>query len=233
MILPRSPVVRLPLSEVGLKKDKLISGLMSKDMQVLMRKDLQQLSCFDSCSYWSVFAEPTVFVSQNPHKIPCKQLCRDFELTLMNESAKHVFSLIELHEHLNSLHFLGSSGTTESPTLVFAILNDGVVGCGSGHGEAEHVPQQFHDKEGFFDRCRECDRVFVLACEMCGLLGNTRINLVDLDVVEAGMRLSLRITNWSEAGERLRSRVTSWSGKTCTAGTDSAHRRAYPGVSFG
>ena len=46
----------------------------------------------------------------------------------------------------------------------------------------------------------------MLVCEMCGLLGNTGINLVDLDINEAGMRLSLRITSWSEAGERLRSR---------------------------
>ena len=33
---------------------KLNSGSMSKDMRVLMRKNLQQLSCFDSCWYWSV-----------------------------------------------------------------------------------------------------------------------------------------------------------------------------------
>ena len=46
---------------------------------------------------------------------------------------------------------------------------------------------------------------------------------------EAGMRLSLRITSWNEAGARMRSRVTSWSGKTCTAGTDSALRRVCPG----
>ena len=49
----------------------------------------------------------------------------------------------------------------------------------------------------------------MLACVMYGLRGNAVINLVDLDVNEAGMRLSFRITSWSEAGERLRSRVTS------------------------
>ena len=71
------------------------------------------------------------------------------------------------------------------------------------------------------------------ACVMYGLLGNAEDDLFDLEVNEAGMRLSLRITSWSEAGERLRSRVTNWSGKTCTAGTDSAHRRVRPGGSFG
>ena len=43
---------------------------------------------------------------------------------------------------------------------------------------------------------------------------NAGIDLVDLDINEADMRLSLRITSWSEAGARTRSRVTSWSGKT-------------------
>ena len=120
---------------------ELNSNSMAKDMQVLMRKDLQQLSCFDSCLGWSVFAESTVvFVSHNLPKLSYKQLCRDMELTLMNESAKHALSLIELHEHLNSSHFPGSFGTIENPTLVSAILNDGVVGRG-GTGDAVRVPQ--------------------------------------------------------------------------------------------
>ena len=43
---------------------ELNSGSMSKDMRVLMRKDLQQSSSFDSCWCWSVFAASTVvFVS--------------------------------------------------------------------------------------------------------------------------------------------------------------------------
>ena len=81
---------------------------------------------------------------------------------------------------------------------------------------------------------------------MYSLFGNAEIDLVDLDINEAGMGLSSGITSWSEAGERLRSRitswceacerlrsrVTSWSGKTCTAGTDSAHRRKCPGGTF-
>ena len=46
----------------------------------------------------------------------------------------------------------------------------------------------------------------MLACVMYGLLGNAGIDLVDMDVNEAGMRLRSRITSWSEAGERLRSR---------------------------
>ena len=209
---------------------KLNSGSMSKDMRVLMRKDLQQLSGFDSCWGWSVFAESTVvLVSQNLPKLSYKQFCRDMELTLMNVSAEQAFSLIELHEHLNSSHLPGSFGTVENPTLVSAILNDGVVGCGCGNGEAEHVPQWFNCKEGFLDRCGECEQIFMLACVMYGLRGNAEIDLVDLEINEAGMRLSLRITSWSEAGERLRSRVKSWSGKTCTAGTDSALRRVCPG----
>ena len=179
-----------------------------------MRKDLEQLSCFDSCCYWSVLTESTVFVSPSPHKMSYKKVCRDMESTLINVSAEQAFSLIESHEHLNSSHFLGSFGTIESPTLVSAILNDGVVGCGGGNGKAEHVPQQFHCKEGSLDRCGECEQIFMLPCVMYRLLGNARIDLVDLNVNEAGMRLSLRITSWREAGERLRSRVTSWSGKT-------------------
>ena len=71
----------------------------------------------------------------------------------MNESAKHVFSLVELHEHLNSSDFFGSFGTIGDPTLVSVILNERFVGCGSGNGDAEHMPQQFHGEEGFLDRC--------------------------------------------------------------------------------
>ena len=51
--------------------------------------------------------------------------------------------------------------------------------------------------------------------------GNAVFDFVDLDVNEAGMRLSSRITSWNEVGERLKSRVTSWSGKICTASIDS------------
>ena len=138
---------------------------------------------------------PVVLVSQNLPELSYKQLCRDMEFTLINESAKHAFGSIELHEHQNSSHFLGSFGTIGNPTLVSAILNDGIVGCGGGNGEAEHVPQQFHCKEGFLDSCGECEQIFMLACVMCGLLGNAGIELFDLDVNEAGMRLSLRSTS--------------------------------------
>ena len=130
-------------------------------MRVLMRKDLQQLSCFDSCWGLSVFAESTVvLVSQNLPKLSYKQLCRDMELTLMNVSAEQAFSLIELHEHLNSSHFPGSFGIIESSTLVSAIV---------GNGEAEDLPQQFHCKEGFLDRCGECEQIFMLPCVMCSV----------------------------------------------------------------
>ena len=90
----------------------------------------------------------------------------------MNELANHAFSLIELHEHLNSSHFPGSFGTIENQTLVSAILNVGVVGYGGSNGEAEHVSQQFHCKEGFLDRCGECEQIFMLACVTYSLLGN-------------------------------------------------------------
>ena len=90
----------------------------------------------------------------------------------MNESAKHFFSLVELHEHLNSSHFFGSLGTIGNPTLVSVILNERFVGCGSGNGDAEHVPQQFHCKEGFLDRCGECEQIFMLPCVMYSLFSN-------------------------------------------------------------
>ena len=93
----------------------------------------------------SVFAVSTVvFVSLNLLKLSYKQLCRDIELTLMSELANHTFSLIELHEHLNSSQVSGSFGTIENPTPVSAILNDGAVEYDGGNGEAKHVPQQFH-----------------------------------------------------------------------------------------
>ena len=159
----------------------------------------------------------TILDSENLPKLSNKQLCRDMDLILITERAGHAFSLMKLHVQLGSSHFLGTCGTIENPTLVSAVINERVVGCGGGNGDAEHVPQQFHGKEGFLDRCGECDQIFKLACVTHGLLGNAEIDLVALDVNEAGMRLRLRITSCSEAGERLRSRVTNWSGKTCTA----------------
>ena len=106
---------------VLLENFELISGSIPKDMQVLTRKNLRQLSCLDSCWNWSVLAESTLLDSENLPKLSYKQLCRDMELTLMYESAEHGFSLIGLHMHLNSLHFLGTFGTIENPTLVSAI----------------------------------------------------------------------------------------------------------------
>ena len=52
--------------------------------------------------------------------------------------------------------------------------------CG-GNGDA-HVPQQFHCKDGFLDRCGECEQIFMLPCVMYSLLGNAEIDLVDLDI---------------------------------------------------
>ena len=58
----------------------------------------QELSCFDSCWYWSVIAESTIRGSENLPKLSYKQLGRDMELTLMNESAEHAFSCVFLLE---------------------------------------------------------------------------------------------------------------------------------------
>ena len=82
----------------------------------------------------------------------------------MNESADHALSSIEWHVHLKSSHFRVSFGTIENPTLASAVINERVVGCGGGNDDAEHVPQQFHGKERFLDRCGECDQIFMLAC---------------------------------------------------------------------
>ena len=72
----------------------------------------------------------------------------------------------------------------------------------------------------------------MFACVMFGLC-NAGIDLVDLDINEAIMGLSLGITCWSETCDKLRSCLSNLNGKTCTAGFDSAHRRVWPGGSFG
>ena len=45
---------------VLLENFELNSDSMPKDVKVLMRRDLQQLRCLDSCRYWSVLAEPAI-----------------------------------------------------------------------------------------------------------------------------------------------------------------------------
>ena len=100
---------------VLLESFELTSYSMPKDMMVLMRKDLQQLSCLDSYWYWSVLAESTILDSENLPK---------WSWTLMNA---------------RSSHFLGFIGTIENPTLASAILNERVVGCGGGARPDLHV----------------------------------------------------------------------------------------------
>ena len=129
----------------------------------------------------------------------------------MNESVEHVESLIELHVHLEFSHFLGfmaplkiqrwcpSFSTSESSDVAAAMATPSTL--------------QSHCKVGFLDRCGGRDQIFMLVCVMHGLLDNAWIDPVDRDVDEAGMR--------------LRSRVTCWSGKTCTAKSDSVHRRVF------
>ena len=63
---------------------------------------------------------------------PTNSLVCDMELTFMNESSMQALSLIELHEHLNS-----------SQSLVSAIRNYGIVGCGGGTGETLSVADGF------------------------------------------------------------------------------------------
>ena len=138
-----------------------------------------------------------------------------------------------LHEHLNSSHFLRSFGTIENPTLVSVILIDGVVGCGGGTGDAERVPQQFRGKEGFLDRCGEREQIFMLACVMQWAAWQCGDRPCWSGCQRSRHGTELENYDWSEAGQRLRSRVTSCCGKTCTAGTDSAHRGVCPGGSFG
>ena len=81
---------------VLLENFKVNSGSMSKVMRLLMRKDLQQLSRFDSCWSWSVlslqYPQSSLF-SQNLLKLS-QNSC--MELTLVNEWVNHAFSLIEL-----------------------------------------------------------------------------------------------------------------------------------------
>ena len=146
----------------------------------------------------------------------------------MNESAEHAFSLIELHGRLNSSHFLVSFGTIENPTLVSAISP-----LSESSDAATAMATLSTCRNSSMARKDSWTGVRPLVCVRHGLLGNAGVDHTDLDVNEAGMRPSLRITSWSEAGERLRSRVTRWSGKTCTAGTDSALRRVCPEDSVG
>ena len=66
---------------------------------------------------------------------PTNSLVCDMELTFMNESSMQALSLIDLHEHLNS-----------SQSLVSAIRNYGIVGCGGGTGETLSVADGFEQQ---------------------------------------------------------------------------------------
>ena len=66
---------------------------------------------------------------------PTNSLVCDMELTFMNESSMQALSLIDLHEHLNS-----------SKSLVSAIRNYGIVGCGGGTGETLSVADGFEQQ---------------------------------------------------------------------------------------
>ena len=66
---------------------------------------------------------------------PTNSLVCDMELTFMNESSMQALSLIELHEHLNS-----------SQSLVSAIRNYRIVGCGGGTGETLSVAEGFEQQ---------------------------------------------------------------------------------------
>ena len=140
-----------------------------------------------------------------------KQLYRDMELTVSNEPVKHATGLTDLHQVLKSSErFDGnlSFDTVESPIRNPDSHTECVAGSVNCIGDSSLVPLPFHCKEGFVDRRGEFDQIFLLACVRYGLLQNVKIDPVDMNVNEAGMRLS--------------SRVTGWSGETCKAGTDSA-----------
>ena len=80
------------MRRVLLENFELNSDSMAKDMQVLMRKDVQQLSCFDSCWGWSALAESTVVrVSQNLPK-----------LSLQTGVSRHG---VDSHERIGESHF--------------------------------------------------------------------------------------------------------------------------------
>ena len=66
---------------------------------------------------------------------PTNSLVCDMELTLMNYSSMQALSLIDLHKHLHP-----------SKTLVSAIRNDGIVGCGGGTGETLSVADWFEQQ---------------------------------------------------------------------------------------
>ena len=76
---------------------------------------------------------------------PTNILVCDMELTFMNESSMQALSLIELHEHLNS-----------SQSLVSAIRNCGIVGCGGGTGETLSVGFEQHSSTLTAIQCDEC-----------------------------------------------------------------------------
>ena len=65
----------------------------------------------------------------------------------MNESSTQALSLIELHEHLNS-----------SQSLVSAIRNYGIVGCGGDTGETLSVADGFEQHSSTLTamECHEC-----------------------------------------------------------------------------
>ena len=122
---------------------KLNVGSMSKDVRVLLRKDLHH----------SVFVASTV-------------VCVATWSWLSSTNRQIAFSLVELHERLNSAKFFWVFRHIENPIVVSAILIDGVIGHGGANVEAEHVPQPFHCKGGILDRCGECEQIFRLVCVM-------------------------------------------------------------------
>ena len=66
---------------------------------------------------------------------PANSVVCDMELTFMNESSMQALSLFDLHEHLNS-----------AQSLVSAIRNCGIVGCGRGTGETLSVADGFEQQ---------------------------------------------------------------------------------------
>merc|ERR1719454_972641 len=155
---------------------------MPSDVKTLMGSNPTELGFIDSYWYWRIRAESTIMDPENLPKKSYAQLCRDMGLTIVNTQAEHVLGIIELYEYLKSSPFIGPFGTIENPVLIPAIHTERIVGCSGGTGDNEHIPLWFRCREGFLDRCGECDQIFMLVRVMYEVPDDVDINPIDPDV---------------------------------------------------
>ena len=164
-------------------------------MKTLTREDPKDLSFFDSRWYLRVRSESSDRELDHLLVLSHTQVCRDMELTVFNASAEYTIGFAELYE------FRRSDGNPIVVTIENLTRSECVTGCVHSDGDAELVSLRFHCKEGFLDRCGECNQISMMACVMSRLLGNAEIDPADLCVNDAGMRVSSRVASWSEATE--------------------------------